>query len=238
MVLGATLENMARRHSESALYPRLAKWLKSSYGCFATRINIGLVHSRVDVLGVRDVGGDLSGEVETIAIEVKRGRQPFATTSGQTRGYAVYADRVYLADVRDKDFTRNEMDIASALGIGLIQIAPRVCREVLSSPPHRPIPRLQLRVFEKMGYGRCCICQTLFPVGGCERDYDFRNLSRAGIVKAAKNKKGFLFWNMTVGQRKRQDDAENGSSHERRFVCSDCVANLFPPTTGRTSTKK
>jgi len=188
-------------------------------------------------LAFENVGGDLSGEVETIAIEVKRGRQPFATTSGQTRGYAVYADRVYLADVRDKDFTRNEMDIASALGIGLIQIAPRVCREVLSSPPTDPFPASNFAYLRRWAT-EVLHLSDLVPGWRLRTDYDFRNLSRAGIVKAAKNKKGFLFWNMTVGQRKRQDDAENGSSHERRFVCSDCVANLFPPTTGRTSTKK
>jgi len=40
---------------------------------------------------------------------------------------------------------------------------------------------------------------------------------------------------MTVGQRKRQDDAENGSSHERRFVCSDCVAKSLPSNHRRTA---
>src|SRR6476661_7152824 len=92
---------------ESDLYPKLSRWLRGSYGCFATKHNLGLQHSRVDVLGIRDVGGDLSGEVETIAIEVKRGNQPFATTSGQARGYSVYADRVYLADIRADGFSRS-----------------------------------------------------------------------------------------------------------------------------------
>jgi hypothetical protein len=50
---------------ESDLYPKLSKWLRTSYGCFATRQNLGLQHSRVDVLGVRDVGGDLSGQIVT-----------------------------------------------------------------------------------------------------------------------------------------------------------------------------
>jgi hypothetical protein len=133
---------------------------------------------------------------------------------------------VYLAEVRDGGFTRNEFDIASVLGIGLIQIMRQGCREVLSSPRHEPIPRLQLGVFEKMGYGRCCICQCLVAVG--ERQHNFRNLSRAGIVKAAEREKGLIFWNMSVGQRKRREDAKEATSHERRFICQECVANLFP----------
>ena len=63
-----------KRELESALYPYVEKWMKKHFLCFKTGINVGLAYSRVDVLGVRDVGGDLSGEVESIAIEVKRGR--------------------------------------------------------------------------------------------------------------------------------------------------------------------
>jgi hypothetical protein len=217
-----------KRERESDLYPRLSRWLRSSYACFATRHNLGLKHSRVDVVGIRDVGGDLSGAVETIAIEVKRGTQPFATTTGQARGYTVYADRVYLADRRREGFSRAELDIAGALGVGLIHIGPRSCREVLSSPRHDPIPRMQLRVFEKMGYGRCCICQCLFEIGSGAFDYNFSNLSRAGIIKAAERQKGFIFWNNAVGGRKIPKSRESGVSWERRFICKDCVENVFP----------
>jgi hypothetical protein len=219
---------MKRAIKESDLYPKLSKWLRTSYGCFATSQNLGLQHSRVDVLGIRDVGGDLSGEVETIGVEVKRGNQPFATTSGQARGYSVYADRVYLADVRTDGFTRHELDIASALGVGLIRISSSGCREVLSSPRHKPIARMQLRVFEKMGYGRCCVCQCLFQVGKGKADYDFSHLSRAGIVKAAQRDKGLIFWNEAVGKRKVPEGRKKGISWERRFVCRECVQNLFP----------
>lgn len=219
--------HMAKRIREVDLYPRIARWLKSSYGCFKTTINLGLKHSRVDVLGIRDTGGDLSGDVETIAIEVKRGGQPFATTSGQTRGYSVYANRVYLAELREAGFTRDEMDIASALGVGLIHIASASCREVLSSPKHDPIPKLQLRVFERMGYGKCCICQCIFAIGTGESDYSRTNLSEAGIVKAAHRNKGLAFWNHSVSERK-LGVRKKGNAYERRFICSDCVANLFP----------
>jgi hypothetical protein len=81
---------------------------------------------------------------------------------------------------------------------------------VLSSPRHDPIPRMQLRVFEKMGYGRCS------------------NLSRAGIIKAAEREKGFIFWNNAVGRRKIPKSRESGESWERRFICKDCIENVFP----------
>jgi hypothetical protein len=64
---------------ESEMYPPVKKWMVKHFHCFKADVNLGLRYSRVDVLGIRDVGGDLSGEVETIAIEVKRASEPFAT---------------------------------------------------------------------------------------------------------------------------------------------------------------
>jgi len=72
--------------------------MERHFRCFTSAANVGLQYSRADVFGVRDIGGILSGEVETICIEVKGGTEPFATACGQTLGYSVYANRVYLAD--------------------------------------------------------------------------------------------------------------------------------------------
>lgn len=94
-----------RKPREKSLYPLVERWLKRHYRCFATGINTGLRYSRIDVVGVRDVGGDLSGEVESIVVEVKRGTEPFATASGQALGYRVYVNRIYLADYRLSPFT-------------------------------------------------------------------------------------------------------------------------------------
>jgi hypothetical protein len=60
------------------------------------------------VIGIRDIGGDFSGEVETIAVEVKRGSTPFVNACGQAFGYSVYSNRVYLADLRDHRFTQDD----------------------------------------------------------------------------------------------------------------------------------
>src|ERR1051325_6870721 len=109
---------MRRRLPENTFYPFVEGWLKKHFGCFKTAVNKGLRHGRIDITGVRDVGGDLSGAIETIGVEVKRGSFPFANACGQTLGYNVYVNRAYLADVRQEGFTPDEIHIASHLGIG------------------------------------------------------------------------------------------------------------------------
>ena len=155
---------------EKTAYPVVEKWMKRHFLCFKTATNTGLRHSRVDVIGVRDIGGDLSGDVETIAIEVKRGLDPFATASGQTLGYNVYANRVYLADRKAKKFSQDELQIASHLGIGLIRIQDTKCTEVLSSPFYGPIRRLNLLLLDQLGLGRCQLCGCFFETGGTKRE--------------------------------------------------------------------
>jgi hypothetical protein len=214
------------RPHERDLYPRVSRWLAKRFRCFATATNVGLRYSRIDVLGLRDVGGDLSGDVETISIEVKRGLEPFATASGQALGYKVYANRVYLADYRDKDFGPDELQIASSLGIGLIRIGARSIVEELSSPVHSPIPRLNLRIVEAVGYGRCALCGTLFRTGEDPKRNRFSRLAREDVARAIKAEKGLMFWNRELAERKRRlglRRSEEDSTFERRYFCPDCV---------------
>jgi hypothetical protein len=150
---------------EVDLYPIVEKWVKRHFHCFRTATNVGLSYSRVDVLGVRDVGGILTGEIETIAVEVKRHKGLFATSSGQALGYQVYVNRVYLAAVTEAGFKPSELEIASHLGIGLVQIEGSQCREVLSSPHHRPITRMSMELVECMALGKCQFCGTFFDIG-------------------------------------------------------------------------
>ena len=53
---------------ESKLYPILEKWKSNYFHCFKTKSNTGLKYSRADIVGARDVGGDISGEIETIIV--------------------------------------------------------------------------------------------------------------------------------------------------------------------------
>jgi hypothetical protein len=218
---------MAKTEPEKTLYPVVQRWLKHHFGCFQTAVNKGLRHSRIDVIGVRDTGGDLSGEVETIAVEVKRGSFPFANGCGQTLGYNVYANRVYLADLRITPFTHDEVHIASHLGIGLVQIKRKRCLEVISSPVYNPIQKLNLRLLKTLRLGRCQFCGSVFnigdPAGGNNR---FSNLARENLKRAIIAAKGLIFWNREVANRKHRLKlrvSRDGSTYERRFICPDCI---------------
>lgn len=215
-----------KKPAEKTLYPVIARWLKRTHRCFATATNTGLRYSRPDVIGIRDVGGELSGEVETILVEVKRGTQPFATASGQTSGYKVYGNRVYLADLRTTPFTLEELHIASHLGIGLIQIRGTRCYEVLSSPYFEPITRLNLALLEKMRLGYCQICGSIVQLGNVGQS-TFRMVSRS-LLRAVENEKGYMFWNFQVGNRKhRLGMGKQSAIYDRRIICADCVKGVF-----------
>lgn len=213
--------------SEQKLYPKVEKWMKKQFLCFQTATNTGLRHSRIDVVGVRDVGGDLSGDVEIISIEVKNNSEPFATSCGQALGYKIYANRVYLADVRNEFFSHDEIRIASHLGIGLIQIQKSgACKEILTSPQYVPMSSMSLRLLEKLALGKCQLCNSIFKTGSIENDKRFNNLSRENLQRAIKDEKGFIFWNRELANRKsklgirvQKDDM----TFERRFICPDCV---------------
>lgn len=204
--------------------------MKKHFRCFATATNTGLAYSRPDVTGVRDIGGDLSGEVESIIIEVKRGdSQPFATASGQALGYRVYANRVYLAEARAKTFNAEEIQIASHLGIGLIWIKGRGITEVLSSPSYAPITRLNRLLLEKLTLGHCQLCGSVFRIGADPKN-KFSNLTREKIDKAIELERGVMFWNREVADRKRRlgiRTSKEEMTFERRFICPDCVAGVF-----------
>jgi hypothetical protein len=209
---------------EKAAYPVVEKWLRKHFLCFQTAVNKGLKHGRADVIGIRDVGGDLTGDIETIVIEVKRGLDPFATASGQTLGYNVVANRVYLADVRPNEFTPDELQIASHLGIGLIQIRNRKCTEILSSPFYSPIRRFNFELLGKLGLGKCQMCGSFFRTGTIEKT--FANLARENLRKAIRERKGVVFWNEEVAERKDKLGIRSSSQDviwDRRYICPDCI---------------
>lgn len=166
-------------------------------------------------------------------IEVKKKREPFASTSGQTLGYNVYANRVYLAESRNDDFSVDEMDIASHLGIGLIQIRGGKCNEVLSSPSYTPIKRLNLRLLETLGLGRCQLCDSFFEMGNAAAPWSNvvgKEVAAEAISKAIKEGKGLMFWSWEVAERKRRiglTTVQRGFTDERRFICPECVGGIL-----------
>ena len=216
--------------NEAQLYPLVEKWMKKQFLCFKTAREAGLKHGRLDVVGVRDTGGELSGDIETISIEVKRGSEAFATASGQALGYKIYANRVYLADIRNDSFSHDEIKIASHLGIGLIQIKNKKCQEILTSPFYVPMASHNLSLLEKLALGKCQICGSFFETGNINDKYPkWKNLSR-DLDKAVKEEKGFVFWNWEVADRKDKAGIKPlkiDTTYERRYVCPECVTNFF-----------
>lgn len=222
---------MSNQPKERELYPLVERWMRKHFQCFKTVADKGLKYGRIDVLGVRDVGGDLSGEIETIVIEVKKGITPFAKASGQTLGYRVFANRVYLADLRQSSFTTDEIHIASNLGIGLIQIKGKACREILSSPYYQPITKLHLMLLESVAIGKCQLCNSFFETGDSKNNR-FSNLTKENLKQAVLKEKGMMFWNYEAAYRKNrfhEGRAKKETAYERRFVCPECVAVLFSP---------
>ncbi|MEN9640852.1 MAG: hypothetical protein RIR77_41 [Planctomycetota bacterium] len=217
---------------EKDLYPIVARWLEKQRKCFKSAINTGLKHGRIDVVGIRDVGGDLSGEIETVSIEVKRDSAPFATATGQALGYKVYANRIYLAEQRSKAFTSEEVKIAGHLGVGLIRITGAKCHEELSSPYYRLITRMNMLLIEKLGLGACQLCGTVFEIGNDPQRNKWSNLHRTDLAKAIKDERGLMFWNEELGNRKHKLGirvSKGGLVFERRFLCPGCVSNIFAP---------
>ena len=217
------------RDLENTLYPVVERWMRRKFSCFATAVNKGLRHGRIDVIGVRDIGGDLSGAIETIGIEVKRGSFPFANACGQTLGYNVYVNRVYLADLREEGFNRDEEQIASHLGIGLIQVRRGKCAEILSSPFYEPIENLNLRLLETLGLGKCQLCASVFELGFSAKNR-YGRLSRENLPRAIKQELGLMFWNREVAERKNKLGlrvTKDGLTNERRFFCPDCIGYVF-----------
>lgn len=221
---------MASRISEKSLYPSVERWLKRHFGCFVTAVNKGLRYGRIDAIGIRDIGGDLSGAIETIGIEVKRGSFPFSNACGQTLGYTIYVNRAYLADVRHKGFTRSEIQIASKLGIGLIQIKRRRCIEVLSSPFYSPVEGLNLLLLESLCLGRCQLCHSFFETGDLYAKRPYAHVAKENLRQAIENGKGLMFWNREVAERKARVGLRapsDGKTYERRFICPDCVDGVL-----------
>ncbi len=218
-----------KANSETSLYPRVERWMCKHFRCFRSDTNIGLKQSRVDVIGIRDIGGIYSGEIETLAIEVKRGTQPFATACGQAAGYQVYAHRVYLAEARSREFSPLELEIAGAMGLGLLAIGARQIKEVLSAPRREPLPILSKEVIAKLRLAKCQICESYFETGNARNDL-YSNVSKENMRNAAKNERGLLFWLRGLSNRKKKlgiGRGKAGFTMEKRFLCPECVQMFF-----------
>jgi hypothetical protein len=214
---------MSTNGREKKLYPLVERYIRRRFECFVSGQNRGTRHGRVDVIGIRDIGGYLNGSFELIGVEVKAGYQPFNIAAGQASGYSVYANRCYLADVRSgpRFFDLEEIDIAGALRIGLLAVTGSKVVQVLAAPPSVPLARLQLELVEKLGYSACSLCGSLFR-RSTGRNFT-ENVSSAGLGKAAEREKGAIFWLFEHAKGRRDP---RSYVYHRRYLCADCVRTL------------
>jgi len=214
---------MASDEKESALYTKVKDWTTSAEGlrCEEAWINTGPREAIVDVVGLRHAGGDLRGDFELITIEVKKSSARFLTSAGQAAAYGVFADRSYLCCPRgDKPFDEDNIDIASHLGIGLIEIDEYgEVSKVLAAPSRRPIPRKRHEFLDSLGLVVCQLCGVPFRTSA-NPEYKNRRGETAlvdgdykEISKSVRERKGFVWpiW----------------EPEGRRFLCSDCTYYLF-----------
>ena len=225
---------MAPDEKESDLYAKVRDWAESDDGlrCEKAWTNKGLQGARPDVTGIRHAGGHLRGDFELITIEVKKSSGQFLTSAGQAAAYGVYADRSYLCCPQgDKPFDEDNIDIASHLGIGLIEIGThQEIERVLAAPLRQPIPWKRQELLESLGFSVCQICGIPYPRSGDPEDRkSWKGLKRgstSAMSDAVKGKTGYVWW---LWDWSKDSDrlAADGLSYDRRYLCRDCVAGLF-----------
>ena len=128
------------------------------------------------------------------------------------------ADRCYLAVHKpyNRDFTQEEKDQASKLGVGLIKIgAHKECSIISSSPVQSPLLSHKLKLIDKLGYLPCIMCNTLFQNKGMRSQGE-----RSSIVNAINEKKPFRYWLEGLSEQREED---RNYIYDRRHICADCV---------------
>jgi len=227
----------ARHLKERDLYVSVQRWAERHFGCFATAVNKGTIHGRVDVVGLRQVPGDRSAETDLICIEVKRGTQPLLNAMGQAFGYSVYGDFCYLADFRPTTgFSDTERDLAEKLGVGLIRVRSKSRVELVSTARRQdPVQDFKLQLADQLGYVECTICRTYFPRNtestqkfgwdNLVRDQENRSRVERGIAEG----RGLVFWpeDASANDRTHGSRHDDGRLYNRRFACTTCARLFF-----------
>jgi hypothetical protein len=224
---------------EQTYYPSVDSWLRRQAGCFATGMNCGTRLARADVVGIRHTGGDLATDYELIAIEVKTD-EPFFRSISQAAGYSVFAHRCYLADYQrgSRGFTREELEIALSLGVGLLKIRSRQTVEECLSAPARPAKQRFVRqMMESIGLSECVLCRGPFQ-GTYKAGVKRADVSdvRAMLLKALRasadgRATGFLYWSQSaLGMKSAAGDGRRNTA--RRYICPDCLQNVVGPLLG------
>lgn len=213
--------------SETEYYPHIARFLKDDFNCFATGLSTGCGHvGRADVIGVRDVGGETMPHVEIIAVEVKTDTGNFCKNLGQALGYSLFANKCYLAVPvgKDEGFTLEEREMATHLGVGLLDCSRKHISEIATSSSHNPIPSLWTRVLWRLDYIVCCICRNVVCLEGVS---DTKMMNR---VKD-EGRQLYISHYLSDNGKPRQllfTESSKSGKHRPKYsnVCTECLEGL------------
>ena len=199
---------------EGELQDAVRLWLSMASG-----LDCGVVSSvpntvrdpRPDLVGIRHVGGELSGDFELVTALVRPSTKRFVSVAGETSAQRLQADRVYLACYTGEEgFSESRIEVGLRLGIGLIRIDTDLnCHRDLAAPSANPIARTRHELLNQLGFASCQLCQVAFS---CTTDEDTH--AEAGSV----------FWNEIWADH--YGRLRNESVYDRRYLCPDCVRNL------------
>jgi hypothetical protein len=207
---------------EASLYPCVEDLLSSdAFGCFKTGQRVGTSFIGIaDVVGARDVGGDVCGDIEAIAVEVKTNTSNFGKILGQALGYSLFANKCYLAVYFSEDnaFSLEQKELATRLGVGLMEIRKMYnalkCSEVLTSAYHEPHPH-QFETLLRRGLSlvKCASCGLFVDVTSAH--------ATQSISEAVSKDKVYFSWR--VPDRKLLFSKRRLGDWRRTYFCNDCV---------------
>jgi hypothetical protein len=208
---------------ESSLYPSVQSFLEKRFRCFRAAPRVGTSFVGIaDVVGVRDVGGDVRGDVEVVAVEVKMTTSNFGKIMGQALGYSLFAHKCYLASLvrKNESFSEEQKELATRLGVGLLEIRRSTggwkCRESLTSGNHDPQGH-QLETLLRRGFRltRCSFCGFFADSSSVTESW----------YAALRKKKMYLAW--IKADRDLLFSRRRTTDWRRVYLCSDCVNELW-----------
>ena len=151
----------------------------------------------------------------------------------------MFAHRCYLAEYERgrRPFTREQIEVALSLGVGLLKIRSRSCgsvEEFLSAPARPARHRFVLQMMETIGLAECVLCRAPFKAtykAGVKRAdrNDVKLMWRRALDACADgDPTGYLFWS-EGSVYKKSAAGDTASNTARRYVCPDCLQNLLGP---------
>jgi hypothetical protein len=174
-------------------------------------------------VGVRDVGGDVRGDVEVVAVEVKTATSNFGKIMGQALGYSLFAHKCYLATLLGKNegYSEEQKELATRLRVGLLEIRRGAtggwkCRESLTSGNHDPQGH-QLETLLRRGFNlaRCSFCGFFADSSSVTQSW----------YSAVRKKSMYLSW--IKADRDLLFSRRRTTDWRRVYVCRDCVNELW-----------